>query len=169
MQAFPNAEAKVPVSTNGGSAPRWRADGRELYFVAPDGVTMAAAVDGSGSSFDAEPPTRLFPSRLAGERDHHVQSSVRRHARWPFFDQPAGAGFRCVADHADSQLEFIEALIVLPLVRHPQHAPAACDRPSRDSTPRTYLARFYPSQHCPTFGLADLCLRSAAKSTRLPG
>ena len=34
----------VPVSTSGGEAPRWRADGRALYYRAPDGAIMAVDV-----------------------------------------------------------------------------------------------------------------------------
>lgn len=34
----------VIVSSTGGTAPRWRADGRELYFISSDGSVMAADV-----------------------------------------------------------------------------------------------------------------------------
>ncbi len=37
------------VSPKGGSDPRWRGDGRELFFFAPDGVLMAAEVTMAGS------------------------------------------------------------------------------------------------------------------------
>jgi Tol biopolymer transport system component len=43
-QAFPQAGGKWPVSTTGGAAPRWSADGKEIYYVAPDGKLMAVAV-----------------------------------------------------------------------------------------------------------------------------
>ena len=42
VQPFPNPTGKWQVSTSGGMRPRWRADGRELYFVALDGKLMAA-------------------------------------------------------------------------------------------------------------------------------
>ena len=32
------------VSTSGGISPRWRADGKELYYIAPDGKLMAAPI-----------------------------------------------------------------------------------------------------------------------------
>ena len=35
---------EVPVSTTGGNFPRWRGDGRELYYRAPDGAVMAVSV-----------------------------------------------------------------------------------------------------------------------------
>jgi Tol biopolymer transport system component len=47
VQAFP-AGGRWQVSTGGGTAPRWRRDGRELYFVAPDRMLMAVSVDTAG-------------------------------------------------------------------------------------------------------------------------
>jgi Tol biopolymer transport system component len=41
VQPFPGPGALVHVSTNGGAAPRWSVDGKELYFVAADGKMMA--------------------------------------------------------------------------------------------------------------------------------
>ncbi|MSO30757.1 MAG: serine/threonine-protein kinase [Acidobacteria bacterium] len=49
----------VLVSRGGGSAPRWRGDGRELYYLAPDGKMMAADVS-PGPEFRAGAPTPLF-------------------------------------------------------------------------------------------------------------
>jgi eukaryotic-like serine/threonine-protein kinase len=39
---FPNAGARVQVSTEGGSQPRWRRDGRELYYLSPEAKIMVA-------------------------------------------------------------------------------------------------------------------------------
>ncbi|MBI3666260.1 MAG: protein kinase [Acidobacteria bacterium] len=47
------------VSANGGTRPRWRRDGRELFYIAPDGKIMAVDVRG-GAAFDAGPPRALF-------------------------------------------------------------------------------------------------------------
>jgi hypothetical protein len=38
VQPFPATGAKWQVSTEGGSEPQWRDDGRELFYVAGDGV-----------------------------------------------------------------------------------------------------------------------------------
>jgi Tol biopolymer transport system component len=64
VQAFPEAKGKWQVSTGGGVQPRWRPDGRELYFVAPDRKLMAVTVVASGSTFEAGTPVALFPTRL---------------------------------------------------------------------------------------------------------
>ena len=60
--------AAIRVSGSGGEQPRWRRDGRELFFVAADGKIMAATVRAVGeqpTSFDHEPAKALFDSRIA--------------------------------------------------------------------------------------------------------
>jgi len=47
------------VSTNGGYQPRWRRDGRELYYLAPDRKLMAVEVK-SSATFEAGAPRALF-------------------------------------------------------------------------------------------------------------
>jgi len=59
VASFPEPRGKWQVSAGGGEQPRWRGDGRELFYLAPDGVMMAAPVN-SGASFDAGRPTALF-------------------------------------------------------------------------------------------------------------
>jgi len=55
---FPSG-ARRRVSTSGGSAPRWKADDRELYYVAPDGWIMAAPIAGP-DSMESGVPLRLL-------------------------------------------------------------------------------------------------------------
>ena len=43
VSSFPEIGRRYPVSIEGGGYPRWRADGRELYFLSTDGRMMAAA------------------------------------------------------------------------------------------------------------------------------
>jgi len=63
VQGFPAATTKKQVSLNGGSEPRWRSDGRELYFIAPDGQLMAADVTYKPElTFGV--PKALFQTRL---------------------------------------------------------------------------------------------------------
>ena len=63
-QRFPEAGAKWQVSTGGGIAPRWRADGREIYFIAPDGKMMAVPITMTGSTFEAGKTEALFSSQI---------------------------------------------------------------------------------------------------------
>jgi serine/threonine protein kinase len=67
IRPFPDAGGKKQASTNGGVDPRWGRDGRELFYVAPDGKLMAVAihVDPDGRAVNPGPPTALFPTRLA--------------------------------------------------------------------------------------------------------
>jgi Tol biopolymer transport system component len=66
---FPGPKGKWPISTDGGNYPRWRADGRELFYVARDGTLMAAAVNGQGQEFEVGGVRPLFGLRTnAGGR-----------------------------------------------------------------------------------------------------
>jgi serine/threonine protein kinase/Tol biopolymer transport system component len=64
VQPFPEPTGKWQVSTGGGTQARWRADGKELYFVAPDGKLMVASVTVEGSAFAAGTPVALFPTSI---------------------------------------------------------------------------------------------------------
>ena len=64
VQSFPDVGGKWQISTAGGVAPRWRADGKELYFLAPDATMMAAPISAAGASFEAGTPVPLFRSRI---------------------------------------------------------------------------------------------------------
>ncbi|NOT26566.1 MAG: serine/threonine-protein kinase [Acidobacteria bacterium] len=54
------------VSTAGGILPRWRHDGKELYYLNPEGAMMAAPVTVTGSTFEPGAPMTLFPTRIYG-------------------------------------------------------------------------------------------------------
>jgi Tol biopolymer transport system component len=62
VSPFPDASSKWQVSRGGGEEPRWRADGKELFFVSPEGKLMASTVK-LGASFEATTPTPLFQTR----------------------------------------------------------------------------------------------------------
>lgn len=52
ISPFPGPCGKQQVSTNGGSQPRWRADGKELFFVSAGGVLMSAKVTIKGNEVE---------------------------------------------------------------------------------------------------------------------
>jgi Tol biopolymer transport system component len=66
VQPFPELNGKWQVSTSGCIQPRWRGDGKELYFIAPDGKLMAVTVSARGSTFEPGTPVALFPTRTVG-------------------------------------------------------------------------------------------------------
>jgi len=60
LTAFPGGGARWQVSTAGGADPRWRGDGKELYFLDPADSVMAVDVDTSGASPRLGVPHALF-------------------------------------------------------------------------------------------------------------
>jgi eukaryotic-like serine/threonine-protein kinase len=63
VQPFPSTGGKWQVSTTGGASPHWRADGKELYFLAPDATMMAVPIAVTGASFESGTPASLFTIR----------------------------------------------------------------------------------------------------------
>jgi eukaryotic-like serine/threonine-protein kinase len=51
---------KWQISAAGGSMPRWRPDGKELYYVAPNRKLMAVAVKAAPPVFEPGTPVPLF-------------------------------------------------------------------------------------------------------------
>ena len=45
VRPYPNKDPAQTISHDGGKFPRWRGDGKELFFVSPDGTLMAADFD----------------------------------------------------------------------------------------------------------------------------
>jgi len=66
VQPFPTRSGRWQVSTAGGHLPRWSRDGRELFFLAPDGKLMAIPVRGGGAAFEAGTPSALFQTTING-------------------------------------------------------------------------------------------------------
>jgi Tol biopolymer transport system component len=60
---FPAFTSKRQISSTGGVQPQWRADGRELFYLASDGSMMSARVD-TAPDFKATLPVRLFPTGM---------------------------------------------------------------------------------------------------------
>jgi eukaryotic-like serine/threonine-protein kinase len=59
VTSFPEAHGKWQVSNAGGEQPKWRGDGKELFYLAPDSKMMSVPVT-TGSNFDARTPIVLF-------------------------------------------------------------------------------------------------------------
>jgi Tol biopolymer transport system component len=60
-QPFPAAGERYQVSRDGGTEPRWRGDGKELFYMTPDGTMMAVTVETS-VRFEFGSPRVLFPT-----------------------------------------------------------------------------------------------------------
>ncbi|MGB9235885.1 MAG: protein kinase [Terriglobales bacterium] len=59
VTSFPGAAGKWQVSRGGGTEPRWRGDGKEIFYIAPSGVLTAVPVNGEGL-FATGTPAPLF-------------------------------------------------------------------------------------------------------------
>jgi hypothetical protein len=62
-QSFPGLGGERQISTEGGTQPRWRRDGKELFYLAEDGTLMSIEVRG-GTGFKASDPRPLFKTRV---------------------------------------------------------------------------------------------------------
>jgi hypothetical protein len=80
VQAFPGPSGKYQVSREGGGFPTWRADGKELFYIAPDATLIAVPVEGTGElTFGA--PQSLFQTavpRLNASRVYAVAKDGQR-------------------------------------------------------------------------------------------
>lgn len=63
VTAFPSAAGKWQVSRGGGTEPRWRGDGKEIFYIGPKSMVTAVAVSGS-DTFSAGNVTPLFRAQL---------------------------------------------------------------------------------------------------------
>ena len=63
VSPFPNADSKWQVSRGGGQEPRWRRDGKELFYLSAEGKMMAVSVR-AGGNFEAGSPVTLFKAHL---------------------------------------------------------------------------------------------------------
>lgn len=65
VRPFPAPGGQWQVSTAGGISPRWRLDGNELYYVAPDSMLMAVPIVVAGAALEPGRPTALFQPRIS--------------------------------------------------------------------------------------------------------
>lgn len=63
---FSGVGDKKRISTGGGISPRWRRDGRELFYVSPDSGSLMAVAVVPAPTFTAALPVRLFDLQSAG-------------------------------------------------------------------------------------------------------
>ena len=103
IQAFPPTATgeQLRVSRDGGWSPRWRRDGKELFFLALDGSMMAVAIGETPSGIQILEPTRLFSTTLLQGAAHHRYAVSHDGKRFlmPVPDQrPAPSSFNVIVD-----------------------------------------------------------------------
>jgi eukaryotic-like serine/threonine-protein kinase len=67
VSRFPELQGKTALSSGGGNRPFWRSDGRELFYLGPDGRLFALAITSSGSALTPARPIELFRTVLYGD------------------------------------------------------------------------------------------------------
>jgi len=74
VRGFPGSGGQQQVSTSGGIQARWRSDGQELYYIAPDGMLMAVAITMNGAALEPGTPVALFRTRIWGGGTNATQN-----------------------------------------------------------------------------------------------
>jgi len=71
-------EEQWQISVGGGTSPKWRGDGKELYYISDDGDLMAVAVDTDGDRFSVGATTKLFQTAYEAGASYDVQPDGER-------------------------------------------------------------------------------------------
>jgi hypothetical protein len=66
VTTFPKAAGKWQVSRGGGTEPRWRGDGKEIFYIGARGTLTAVPVNSEGAFFSGN-PTPLFQSQFRAQ------------------------------------------------------------------------------------------------------
>jgi Tol biopolymer transport system component/predicted Ser/Thr protein kinase len=72
IRQFRSGDGELRISTAGGEQPRWRRDGKELFYIAADGKMTSVAVKAVATPtpvWDHGPPVQLFDTRIAINAD----------------------------------------------------------------------------------------------------
>jgi Tol biopolymer transport system component len=92
VAAFPGAAGKRQISTAGGVWPRWRRDGKEIFYLDPGSMLMVAAVSGEGSSFGVTSVTGLFEAHAVSDFPYDVSADGQRFLIVRAYDDTSTAG-----------------------------------------------------------------------------
>ncbi len=76
VMPFPSTGRKWQVSTQGGTLPHWRADGREIFYLALDGNIVSVPAETQGSDLTLGKPQQLF--QLSADGNYDVTADGQR-------------------------------------------------------------------------------------------
>ena len=79
VQPFPSADNELRISTGGGQQPRWRGDGKELFYATPDGKLTAVtvtAMPGPKPFLKAGAPLALFDAHFSSQTQNFFNYDV---------------------------------------------------------------------------------------------
>jgi hypothetical protein len=81
VEPFPQSGAKWRISVGGGWLPKWRRDGKELFYLAADGALMSVPVAADGQSFRPGVPETLFQTGFNAVGSQNSVGSKISHLR----------------------------------------------------------------------------------------
>jgi hypothetical protein len=87
VESFPKPGTREQISNEGGSQPRWKSDGRELFYLSADGHLMSVAVT-PGARLEPGKPSVLFKARI-----FDVFSAENNGYNWNYAVAPDGTRF----------------------------------------------------------------------------
>jgi eukaryotic-like serine/threonine-protein kinase len=99
----------MPISRDGGSQPHWRRDGKELFYVSPDGKLMATDVT-EEPIFKASVPKTLFQVPVA-QIGHPEVNDVSKGSLQVLGWDVAPDGKRLLIDTATKSSESVTVLL----------------------------------------------------------
>ena len=76
VMPYPNTGRKWQVSARGGAFPHWRGDGREIFYLAPDGTVVSVPAEAYGSDLTLGKPQQLF--QLSADGNYDVTADGQR-------------------------------------------------------------------------------------------
>ncbi len=92
LEPFHRRGAQVRVSINGGGQPRWRGDGKELFYLSLDGALMSVDVRDGSNGIEVGMPNMLIPAaelRAVTEGPDYSDYAVSSDGRRFLFKVPA--------------------------------------------------------------------------------
>jgi Tol biopolymer transport system component len=105
LRTFPDAQNRMVVSSGGGHSPRWRKDGKELFYLASDGMVMSVAISDNPVRIGTAIPLFRAP------RGFSTLNATGRRGPAPWDVTPDGQRFLFVAPvEAAGASEFIVVL-----------------------------------------------------------
>jgi len=105
LRTFPDGRTRIVVSDGGGHSPRWRADGKELFYVAADGTVTSVAIQENPMRIGAVTPLFRLP------RSFGRGNATGRRGPAPWDVAPDGQRFLIAATlETDAVSEFTVAL-----------------------------------------------------------
>jgi Tol biopolymer transport system component len=78
VQPFPGPGARRRISTASGTTPRWRQDGKEIFYLSKDHQVMAVPVNLAGATLESGPPKSLFRIESTGVTRYDVSADGQR-------------------------------------------------------------------------------------------